>query len=311
MSERLIPKELSTTLLFQLYIQQIGKIEQLEQENHKLIGELIEGAKVQEALSPPEYFPIGENVAVAWRSVSAEKPGRPKGDGVGLFNTNTGLVVAEWDVVGKGVPAAMIEMAVRIYADHAAGYNLVDEAAIRYIEVAFQGLHDGHESTLPFTAVWIKIDPAKEEVLITRSAHEFPILVTPDGRCQKVTSQNDGVMINTGVYPVSNVDAGGMNLPIDFTKELLLPGSSLVVCSDGLREQRNSHGDLWGLTGLYKAAGEFAVDHQETGYCATELMEYIMHEAADFRGEMPQDDDCTVVVITQKRNDYGLNRTDL
>jgi sigma-B regulation protein RsbU (phosphoserine phosphatase) len=69
------------------------------------------------------------------------------------------------------------------------------------------------------------------------------------------------------------------------------PGSLLLIGTDGIRETEDEAGTMFGLDGLKK------VIRDNTGKPANAIREAILAQLQAFRGDAPQEDDITMVVI--------------
>lgn len=73
--------------------------------------------------------------------------------------------------------------------------------------------------------------------------------------------------------------------------ETILSGDTMLFASDGLAEQANEAGEVFG----YEAASEaFA---EAAGKAATEVVERLARRLAEWRGAADQSDDTTLVVV--------------
>ena len=73
----------------------------------------------------------------------------------------------------------------------------------------------------------------------------------------------------------------------------LAPGDRVVFCSDGIIEATNEAGEMFG----FERTGEVIRRGCQEGLSAEALLARVMGEVTKFRGETPQGDDQTVVVV--------------
>lgn len=109
---------------------------------------------------------------------------------------------------------------------------------------------------------------------------------------------NPGILYHSGHDRF--IDVGGEDIPLgidahwkyrEHRRTLLLPGSVLVLATDGILEARNPQGDMMGVERLK----ELIRRHHDQP--ARRLTALLAEGVADYRGGQPLDDDATLVVI--------------
>ena len=189
------------------------------------------------------------------------------------------LALAVGDVAGKGLAAAMV-MA-----------NL--QAALRSTMLFCPDLSDavGHvnellRQNLPenmFVTLFVGLfDPSAACLEYVNAGHIVPRLIGPGGRVARLGRPKN--------LPLG-VEAGSF----EPDTEALAPGAALVVVTDGITEATSSGGELFGEKGLEEAlaGGETA--------SAEQIVADVVAAAAAFRGDLPQQDDVTVLALLNAR----------
>ena len=177
---------------------------------------------VQRALLPQELLPT-PGVEAAARYLPAAQAARLGGDWYDLFPLGDGRIgIAIGDVVGRGLPAAtlmaQLRTTLRAYALEGQG-----PAQVMQRVDAILGYLGGTTMT---TAAYLALDPGAHALTMASAGHPPPLVVTPDGRASYLAV------------------AGGVALGVargtqyrDETFQLL-PGSTLLLYTDGVVEQR-------------------------------------------------------------------------
>ncbi len=186
------------------------------------------------------------------------------------------LVVAIADVIGKGIPAAimtsMFRGAVRAYAD-AGGAGNIKETINRLNKLACQECTVGEFVTL-FYAI---IDIEKMQVSYCNCGHEPTVLVS------------DGEIID--------LDKGGLVLGVDENAEYetdvvnIKPCDTLVFYTDGLTDAVNFEGDTWGRDNMLSAVTKYSCAPSEV------MLRDILGYRRRFVGLSRQVDDTSIVVV--------------
>ena len=195
-----------------------------------------------------------------------------------------GLVVG--DVVGKGLPAALLMSAVRAsLRAHARGPGPLEETMERAND-------DMCRDTLAneFTTLWYgSIDPNTRVLTYCSAGHEPPFIVRPVPG-EPVTIEN-----------VIELKIGGLVIGVNpgeqYASETvgLLPGDVLVAYTDGLPDARTFENEKWGIDRLVEAAVEAVSLHAEGR--ASVVLDQILWALRRFKGMRPQVDDETLIVV--------------
>jgi phosphoserine phosphatase RsbU/P len=231
--------------------------------------EMEDAIATQHALLPQRIPQIpGLDISVAWTPAH-----EMSGDYLDLIRLGERrLAISVGDVVGKGLPAALLmsnlQAAVRALAPDvlspeglAARVNslmLANTGAQKFITL-FYGLLDGYRLTY------------------TNAGHNPPMLVRADGTYSRL--ETGGVVL--GVLP---------DWSYSQAQVALAPGDRLLAFSDGITEAENPAGAQFGDERLLDLL------LRNRGLSATRLRRKIMRAVADFAGGALQDD-ATLVVI--------------
>ena len=191
--------------------------------------------EIQRGLLPRSLPAVpGLDVAVRWRPSAAVS-----GDTYDAAALPGGrLVVAVADVVGKGIPAALLTSTVQ------AGLRLlrpdgpdVSVAIARAAQRLDRLIADSTEPHQFATLAWAVVDPASGRVWSVAAGHPAPRIRRRGGAVEAL----DGGGPLLGVVPGARFTCA---------EAVLAPGDTLVLFSDGLTESLDAAGDEWGEAGL-------------------------------------------------------------
>ena len=233
--------------------------------------ELAEALKIQQRLLPQQVPQIdGWEIAASWQPASGV--GGDCFDAIRFDQSRLALTIA--DVVGKGIPAALLmsnlQAAVRAFASEA-----VDPSALchQVNRILCGNIAEGRFISFFYCV----LDAAAGVLTYTNAGHYLPILVHADGSIERL-------------------DAGGPVLGVLADAEYeqahvtVSAGDRIVLFTDGLTEARNAADEEFGEDRLVRAA----VDHRACS--APALLARLADQVARFAGGRMQDD-ATLIVL--------------
>jgi sigma-B regulation protein RsbU (phosphoserine phosphatase) len=250
----------------------------LRENEARMEKELRFAQRVQAALLPMELPKKLKSIDVA----AAFDPARELGGDFHdfLMPDNNTLVVALGDVSGKGVPAALYSVfAAELVRGRTFRRKYLPERSspagvLSSINTILnQRQLEEYYCTLCYTIIDLK----RRVLTLANSGLPYPIRCTGDS-CSQI--ELPGVPL--GSFLGSTYD------------ELTLPlksGDIYVFCSDGVFEAFDEHGSEFGSARLIE------VVQQHRGGTARQMVDAIMSAVHSFRGEAPQNDDMTALVL--------------
>jgi sigma-B regulation protein RsbU (phosphoserine phosphatase) len=189
--------------------------------------------------------------------------------------------IAVGDVVGHGVPAALLMTTVRAFLRSRIAQP--GDLAQKITDVNRILCLDTHDSCDYMTLFLLVIDSITNELKWVRAGHEPAILYDP----------------STGSF--NELDGAGVVLGIDETflfQEYkysgLSEGQIIVIGTDGIWETENPKTEAFGKNRLRK------IIRQNSHGSAKEIVQAITDALALFRETAPQNDDVTLVVVKVK-----------
>lgn len=192
------------------------------------------------------------------------------------------VAVAIADVIGKGIPAAMMMSmfrgTIRAYADGGYGRHSLGDIVAKLNTVACRECTDGEFITL-FVA---RIDTKDMKVTYCNCGHEPGLLFRGDD----VSELNAGGLV-LGVLEDAEYEIGSVSLKED---------DCLLMYTDGLIDAANFEGNFWGKDRLLKTA------KAHLKYNADKMIRSILRYRRRFVGLAQQIDDTSIVAIRIDEN---------
>lgn len=222
----------------------------------------------------PHTTPRQPNIRVAGCSLPAKEVG---GDFFAYHSFADGrLGVAVGDVSGKGIPAALLmALALNTFETLVDAYR--DQGAL-------------------LSACNLSLAPRMQQ---SKQNAAF-LSVVIDGRRYEAQVANAGLVapLLWRAGDLRYIESFGLPLgamhSASYTQQVvaLEPGDCLLLCSDGVVEAMNSHGQLWGFESLEAAFATAAA-------CNTpeRVIETVLEQLRAFTADAPQHDDMTLVAL--------------
>jgi serine phosphatase RsbU (regulator of sigma subunit) len=188
------------------------------------------------------------------------------------------LVIAMADVIGKGIPAAMMMSmfrgSIRAYADGGFKRHQMTEIIKKLNRVAYRECRNGEFITL-FLA---EIDLKKMQMKYCNCGHEPALLM----RNKKIAELQKGGMV-LGILKETDYKIGILKLKKD---------DAVVIYTDGLIDAVNFEGQFWGKERMVQ------VLHRSHQLGADEIIGNLLGYRRRFVGLARQIDDTSIVAIT-------------
>lgn len=229
----------------------------------------------------PQNVPAAPGLDIAARCIPSLELG---GDFYDFIDLGRNLGISLGDVVGKGVPAALLMASVRAsLRAHATDIYDINEIMARTNRALADDTHE-HE----FATVWYGVvDVNAMRLTYTNAGHDPPFVFRPALRANPSEAFRE-------------LRAGGQVLGIDRTATYekglfdLAPGDLLVIYSDGLSDAQSYGRERYGRERICKAVCEsYDLAEQVT---ASLVLNHILWDVRRHVGMNPQYDDITLVV---------------
>ena len=256
--------------------------------NAKLYTEAIKGQRIAEQMRLagaiqrrmiPQKAPSVPGLDIAATYIPCFDVGGDFYDFLRISNNRIAVAIA--DVIGKGIPAAimmsMFRGAVRSYADTQAGKGSIKEIINKLNKTACSQCSDSEFITVFYAA----IDAKQATITYCNCGHE------------------PAVLIRNG--QITDLQKGGLVLGLDTCAEYEIETIELKNCdcllfyTDGLIDAPNFDGQLWGRDRMLKAAMAFTKDP------ADQMVKNILAYRRRFIGLAEQLDDTSIIVVKVDR----------
>lgn len=257
--------------------------------NARLYGQALEGARISEQMRLagiiqrrmiPEKAPVIAGLDISAAYQPCFEIGGDLYDFIEI-NDHT-LVVAVSDVIGKGIPAAMMMSmfrgTIRAYSDGGYERHTMSEIINELNQVAIRECRNGEFITL-FIA---QIDVEKMRMTYCNCGHEPTLLVRGQEICE----------LETGGLVLGIKD----NTPYEIATVDLMEKDVLLLYTDGLIDAVDFQGQFWGKDRLLE------VIRQSPEMNAEGLISHVLGYRRRFVGLASQVDDTSLVCIRMDKN---------
>ncbi|UCG13163.1 MAG: SpoIIE family protein phosphatase [Deltaproteobacteria bacterium] len=241
----------------------------------QLITSLKLAEEVQKNLLPAEA-PSFPGLDIGGVSDYCDETGGDYYDYFRLSAGNFGVVVA--DASEHGVSAALLMTTVR--AQLRQRVAMEGDLASIVSDVNRELARDVARSGRFMTMLFLEIEPASNTLNWVRAGHE-PAILYDYGEDMFFELAGEGMAL--GVVEDFKFQK--------HTHQGWTPGSIVVVGTDGIREAQNDKGEMFGLDRLREAI------RKNASVSAKDIQNGIIEDLNIFRGEVPQEDDITLVVV--------------
>jgi phosphoserine phosphatase RsbU/P len=254
------------------------KAEELWKKQLSFQQELEIAAEIQANLLP-RTMPVVEDLEIAATAIMSRKVG---GDYFDFYlNSKKQLFFVIGDVMGKGVPAALLMSELRSLWRNGALQNLSPRKIVEKLNVV--SIDDfrvnGSFATL-FSACYV---PAKSSLWFCNAGHDPPLYLQR-GRSESIALTTPGVVI--GINPTAAYQQ---------KVQKMAPGDLVLFYSDGLWEIAGPDD-----SGHYNRERVSKVLEEHRHNPAEEIIAAILSQIRGLSGNIPQRDDITLVLMKRR-----------
>jgi len=243
-------------------------------------------ANVQQRMLP-QHTPLYRGIDLAGRCLPSLELGGDFYDFLPLDDHNLGLAIG--DVVGKGVPAALMAASVKAeLRAHARYLYDLDEIMNRTNRDLVRDTRPNEFATLWYGA----IDTTSRRLTFCNAGHEPPLV------CRRRTEQASESELP---FEFISLFTGGMIIGYDESIEYdrdfidLKAGDLVIVFSDGLTDAMNFDDERYGLDRVKKTVVDLLSGNADAS--AEEILNHILWEVRRFFGFRRQTDDITLLIM--------------
>jgi sigma-B regulation protein RsbU (phosphoserine phosphatase) len=222
----------------------------------------------------PEMIPQIQGYDLAATSIPAMEIGGDLYDFIPMENGNWGIVIA--DVSGKSISAALYMALSRTLFHAGASEHPHPVSAVQWVN---RMLFDDGRSGMFITVFYGILDPVSKVFTYVNAGHNPPLLLK---KTEEKARYLEGKNIALGVLPEVNAQSQDIKLG---------PGDILLMYTDGVTEAFNNQDQDFGEERLVTYL------EKNRNLTARELLEGILAEVCLFRGNAPQSDDITLLIL--------------
>ncbi|MCQ2354114.1 MAG: SpoIIE family protein phosphatase [Clostridia bacterium] len=183
------------------------------------------------------------------------------------------------DVSGKGIPAAMFMMRAKTELK---SLTESDQPLCDVFTNGNNALCEGNDAGMFVTAWQGRLDLTDGSLQYANAGHNPPLVRRKDGKFEYLRA------------PAGFVLAGVDGIRYKTLKDVLKPGDTVFLYTDGVTEATNSDKELFGEARLLEAINSRDFEDMK------ELCTFIKTKVEEFVGEAPQFDDITMVALKYK-----------
>jgi phosphoserine phosphatase RsbU/P len=189
------------------------------------------------------------------------------------------LAVALGDVSGKGMSAALLmaRVSAAVRFSLASAPTVAD--AVRELN---RSLLREHSEERFVTFVVAVLDVQQARMTLVNAGHIPPLLRRPGEAPKEIGDEIVGLPLAVMDRPYQEVNVA------------LEPGDTILLCTDGVTEARNTAGEMYGSERLNKAMQEAPAGIEELG-------NRVLEDVRRFAGTRPQNDDLTIVCFDREK----------
>jgi serine phosphatase RsbU (regulator of sigma subunit) len=194
------------------------------------------------------------------------------------------LAICLGDVVGKGMPAALMMVHLRNDVRYAAARHAEPAETVRAVHRALR------ETGLDFkfvTLLFMVLDRDRHTLTVVNAGHKPPLLRQANGRIAEIGAARAGLPLNLEQEEEYACQEERITLE---------PGSMLLAWTDGVNEAFNSAGEQFGDDRLREAFRHAASD-------PTAACDAVLSAVRNFTAGHPQSDDVALVCFGRKGSD--------
>lgn len=255
-----------------LRLGQMVREQEIEARSHERIEQELQVAQLIQQQFLPKDLPD----LPTWSISAFYRPARTiGGDFYDFFTLPDGRVmVVTGDVTDKGVPAALVMASTHAFLREA-GPRLVSPSEV--LAKVNDLLCEDIPAHMFVTCLVMVLDPPTGELVFANAGHNLPYVRCTDGTVRELRATG----MPLGLMP---------GMTYEQADAVIRPGEHLLLYSDGLTEQHDEHGEMFGFGRARQVLADASPDDELTDACVTAL--------AQFTGrDVEQEDDITLVAM--------------
>jgi len=184
-------------------------------------------------------------------------------------------IVSICDVAGKGMPAALISV---LLSGMSSVFNFSDGLR-EYLNRLNKYIYNTFNLESFLTGIFIDFDDTMGKIQIFDMGHSYCFLYR-NGQLMQIKSRNDNMPI-------------GIREDLDpkMNRYTLIEGDLLILLTDGIEEQKNPQGEIYGMNRVYRVIKKYG------GNGLKRIKDELISDHELFRKNQPQRDDMTMIFL--------------
>ncbi len=253
---------------------QLKKAREMEIESRIMEEQLELAREIQEGLNPMGFY-NKEGVQIKGFTRAAKGVGGDYFDYIDIDSNKVGALIS--DVSGKGVPASLVMVMIRtVFTSYVSRDDVQCGGVVRAINDSLSADFAIDKFATLFFMIY---DRTRHELSFSNAGHG-PLF------CYRASLKG------CTMTKLDNVPIGIMeDVEYSQARVKMEQGDVVVMYTDGITEMRNAEKEEYGLLRLQK----LIMMHNDKD--ANELVEIIVDDVEDFRGDVPPHDDMTLLVL--------------
>lgn len=236
--------------------------------------ELEIACSIQQSLLPKQ-LPEVQGITIGARTIPTYEIGGDYYDFIVTGQSNLGIVIG--DVMGKGIPAALLMAITRSVTRSVVKHDLAPNSALSEINACLFPDLANHGMLL--TMFYALYNPVQKALLYASAGHNPPLIL------EGSTGKTD-LLKSRGIFI-----GGRPKLSYSLKTRKLGTGDVILLYTDGLVEAKNAQGEQFGIERAAEALKEYR-------YCEIPaLIDSLSMRLMQFTGAREQSDDITFVVL--------------
>ena len=224
----------------------------------------------------PNNAPDFPNLDISGKSLYCEEVGGDYFDYFKFPGNRIGIAVT--DSSGHGVGAGLHMTTIRAFLRYGAEDYKGPAQLIRSVNKHLT--RDSYETGRFTTVFFVEIDQERKVIKWVRAGHEPALFFTPEsGKFQKLLGNGMALGVDADAQ-INEHEINGWG-----------KGSILVIVSDGLKESRNSQGEMYGEKRIIKIIEQYATQSAKT------IEKKLIEDLNNYRKDVPIADDITIVIV--------------
>lgn len=225
----------------------------------------------------PKHFPTHPGLEISAVSEPAREVGGDFYDVFSLDSTHLGVVMA--DVSDKGMPAALYMALTRSLVRAEARRTRSPKTVLLNVN---RLLMEVTEASMFVTIFYCVIDLETKALVYARAGHEYPLIFSPDA-CECLELRTGGMLL--GMLEEINLDEGTAQLK---------SGELMILYTDGVTDAKSGSDEFFGGARLRESICDIKATSAE------KLCTELHRQLKEFKGDEPQFDDISLMVLTLK-----------